>query len=51
MRILEVYIEHAALDLDRPFSYAYLGDKKVEKGIASAFLFVTKFSLVSFLVS
>lgn len=32
MRILEVYIEHAALDLDRPFSYAYLGDKKVEKG-------------------
>lgn len=28
MRILEVYIEHAALDLDRPFSYAYLGDKR-----------------------
>lgn len=32
MRILEVYIEHAALDLDRPFSYAYFGDKRVEKG-------------------
>ncbi len=32
MRVLEVYIEHAASDLDRPFSYAYLGDKKVQRG-------------------
>lgn len=32
MRILEVYVEHAALDLDRPFSYVYEGNKKVERG-------------------
>ncbi len=32
MRVLEVYIEHATIDLDRPFSYVYLGDKRVEKG-------------------
>ncbi len=32
MKILEVYIEHATHELNRPFSYAYLGDKNVERG-------------------
>lgn len=32
MKILDVYIEHATHELNRPFSYAYFGDKKVERG-------------------
>jgi len=32
MKILDVYIEHATHELNRPFSYVYFGNKKVEKG-------------------
>ena len=32
MKLLEVYIEHATHDLNRPFSYVYFGNKKVQKG-------------------
>jgi len=32
MLLLEVLIEHATFSLDRPFSYAYHGKKKVEAG-------------------
>ncbi|MCX5774931.1 MAG: primosomal protein N' [Firmicutes bacterium] len=32
MLLLEVLIEHATFSLDRPFSYAYHGPKKVEAG-------------------
>jgi len=32
MLLLEVLIEHAALALDRPFSYVYRGKKPVQKG-------------------
>ena len=31
MRIYEVLIEYAASSLDRPFSYAYLGDQDIKK--------------------
>ena len=32
MKIVEVLIEHSKYSLNRPFSYVYFGDKKVERG-------------------
>lgn len=32
MQVLDVYVEHSALPLDRPFSYLYFGNKKVGRG-------------------
>ena len=32
MRVIEVLIEKANYSLDRPFSYLYDGNKKIEKG-------------------
>lgn len=32
MKILQVLIQHTALKLNRPFTYVYLGNKKVERG-------------------
>ena len=32
MKVIEVLIEHSKYSLNRPFSYVYFGDKKVERG-------------------
>lgn len=32
MKLLQILIEHASHSLDRPFSYAYKGDKKIDVG-------------------
>ena len=32
MKIVEILIEHNKYSLNRPFSYVYFGDKKVERG-------------------
>ena len=32
MKIVEVLIEHSKYSLNRPFSYVYFGDKKVDRG-------------------
>lgn len=33
MQILQVLIEYNIISLDRPFSYCYLGDKEIKKGV------------------
>jgi primosomal protein N' (replication factor Y) (superfamily II helicase) len=33
LKILSVIIEHGVMDLNHPFSYAYLGEKRVEEGM------------------
>ena len=32
MKVVEILIEHNKYSLNRPFSYVYFGDKKVERG-------------------
>ena len=41
MLLLGVIIEYAANSLDRPFSYAYFGDKEIVKGVRVLVPFAT----------
>lgn len=48
MQVLDVYIEHSALPLDRPFSYLYFGTKKVGRGYRVIVPFHRQKSLIGF---
>ena len=48
MKILDVYIEHGTHELNRPFSYAYLGNKTVDKGYRVLVPFGGQKSIIGF---